>query len=962
MAREIREKNWASLELGRIEDWPEALRTVLNLCLASPSPCLVVWGCQRSLFFNDAFQAAWGVEPESVGENAEKWMRPSRPELWRAIQQAEVGESVWLPAGSVAPESKGPGASFVGSASPVHDAGGAVRGVFLLLTESVSGDLAAELQSVNRLYNLNAQLWQTGDLGTALEAVLDASLELLGADLGNVQLFDPREEVLEIAVFRGFQRPFLERFSRVSASGTSACGRALLSGQRVIIEDVEQEPTYEHREMAAAAGYRAVQSTPLLSRRGEPLGMLSTHFVHPHRPSEGKLHMLDAFVRKASDFIERIHAERALRESEEHFRRITDAMPQLAWRADAKGRVDFYNSRAEEYAGIYRQSDGRWIWQPVVHPDDLAETTAAWHHSVSARELYEIEHRVSMKDGTFRWHLSRGLPFEDGDGNVTWYGTATDIDEQKRVTKAFEAAKIAAEAASASKSEFLANMSHEIRTPMTSILGYADLLAGRSKNPEDASAIEIIKKNGQFLLEIINDILDLSRIEAGKMLAERQSFAPDALVLEVRSLMEIPAREKHLPLQMDFVGLLPERVESDSKRLRQILINLVGNAIKFTDRGEVRVVTQYLQEQDRLRFDVIDTGMGMTKEERAGLFEPFYQADSSNTREYGGSGLGLAISRRLARMLGGEIRVESEAGRGSTFTLLVDAHVPAETKLVEPRAEIVESEGSNEPLPSIDFRVLVVDDQREVRRLEQYFVENAGGEAHTASNGAEAIQLWEEARRSGRGFDAILMDVQMPVMDGYETTRELRSRGFLGPIIAVTAHAMTGDREKALRAGCDAYLAKPVDSRLLLETLAKFVQAAPDRDTEGKRTGQCVLIVEDNPGLAKLLKLVVSSRGHEVVTAISGRAALEAAEDFQANVVLMDLGLPDYDGRDLIRLMTSSERSDDVVWIALSGRDSPEDRESALQSGFHHFMLKPPDFDELLRLIARKPSSGAPTD
>ncbi|MCE5269037.1 MAG: response regulator [Planctomycetaceae bacterium] len=406
---------------------------------------------------------------------------------------------------------------------------------------------------------------------------------------------------------------------------------------------------------------------------------------------------------------------------------------------------------------------------------------------------------------------------------------------------ALEKSRLLAEAASRAKSEFLANMSHEIRTPMTAILGYADLVAEGSQDPAVvADAAETIRRNGVYLLDIINNILDLSKIEAQKLQAEPVACSPAGIVADVASLMRLRADAKHLSLSVEFDGSIPATIRTDPVRLRQILINLIGNAIKFTDAGGVRIVTRVQTADDRrplLQFDVIDTGIGMTERQLAQLFRPFSQGDTSTSRRFGGSGLGLSISKRLAQLLGGDIQVRSAPGRGTTFSATIEPG-PIDGTLVTIAGDRRSQENGSDkcappPMPRLSGPVLLVEDGPDNRRLVAFLLRKAGAEVTLAENGEEAIAAISNAAMVGNPspqppFDVILMDMQMPVLDGYAATRQLRSMGYQGPIIALTAHAMTQDRQKCLDAGCNDYLPKPIDRRKLLEIVAQYMGAQID--------------------------------------------------------------------------------------------------------------------------------------
>jgi signal transduction histidine kinase/ActR/RegA family two-component response regulator len=407
------------------------------------------------------------------------------------------------------------------------------------------------------------------------------------------------------------------------------------------------------------------------------------------------------------------------------------------------------------------------------------------------------------------------------------------------------AARVAAEAAARAKTEFLANMSHEIRTPMTAILGYVELLAESCPSTcpygtgERREHLATIARNADHLLDIINGILDLSKIEAGRLELEQTVFAPLQLVDDVQALMRLRAAQAGLEFQVEFGGAVPVAITSDAMRVKQVLINLVGNAIKFTSSGSVRLIVRYLAPgapdagdlaEPVLRFDVVDTGLGMTDEQMARLFQPFSQADSSTTRRFGGTGLGLAISKRLAKLLGGDIAVESAPGRGTTFAFTIPAVSAAGAALVTapppsalPPEEAARGDGDE---PSLrDCRVLLVEDGPDNQRLVSAVLGKAGAIVELAENGQAAVEMALSARDAGRPFDVILMDMQMPVLDGYEATRRLRQAGFTTPVIALTAHAMERDRERCLAAGCDDYATKPISRLVLLQTIARRLAA-----------------------------------------------------------------------------------------------------------------------------------------
>jgi len=385
--------------------------------------------------------------------------------------------------------------------------------------------------------------------------------------------------------------------------------------------------------------------------------------------------------------------------------------------------------------------------------------------------------------------------------------------------RALETARAVAVAAAQAKSEFLTNMSHEIRTPMIAILGAAELLRdGALVDTERAEQLEAIRGEGQSLLSMLGDILDLSSIESGRLLIEKHDCSPAAILEEVVAAHSARAKAKGLRISVQCGGSVPDALRTDPVRLKQILAHLVGNAIKFTDSGSVRVACDLesaLGGEHRLQIVVADSGVGITSEQRSHLFEAFSQGDGSLTRRHGGTGLGLALSRRLSHVLGGDLDVESIPGSGSTFTLSLPC--PVETTESGPkRASPSGSEG-------LSGQILLVEDVIATQRLYALYLQRAGATVDVASNGAIGVEKALASRKSGRCYDVILMDMQMPILDGYSAARKLRSEGWTGPIVAVTAHALAGDRDRCIEAGCDDYLAKPVERERLVRTCREWI-------------------------------------------------------------------------------------------------------------------------------------------
>ena len=567
-------------------------------------------------------------------------------------------------------------------------------------------------------------------------------------------------------------------------------------------------------------------------------GVAKLHMVEPIQHSDGSQGWVDISkvpLRDASgevcgvlgmfaDITEQRGAREDLVRTRQHLRDAIEAIDGGLVMYDADERFVFCN---QHYRNIYNEADAAMRpgerYEDVLRfylanrPDVLEGTTVeAWiDERLSQHRKCESRWEQEIGDRVIRVSDQRSR-----DGGIV--SLRTDVTEEKRREQELERAREVAEAASEAKTNFLANMSHEIRTPMSGILGFTDLLLQADPRPEQVDSIRTIQRNAEHLLALINDILDLAKIEAGKMVCERTPLEPRTLVGDVISLMMVRASGKGLTLEAEFEGAIPATIESDPTRLRQVLVNLVGNAVKFTETGGVKLVVSCPRDEagvPQLHFEVRDTGIGISKEVIHRLFEAFEQADVSTTRQFGGTGLGLAISRRLARLMGGDIHASSALGHGSSFTLRVPAPevtewiTPTEVPTAKPAAK-----KSSDALPSLaGKRILLVEDGPDNQRLFRHYLTSAGAEVELAGDGAEGIAFIAAMDEGEPPLDLIIMDMQMPRIDGYTAATLLRDLGVETPVIALTAHAMAGDRERCIAAGCSDYLSKPVRRRSLIE-------------------------------------------------------------------------------------------------------------------------------------------------
>lgn len=404
-----------------------------------------------------------------------------------------------------------------------------------------------------------------------------------------------------------------------------------------------------------------------------------------------------------------------------------------------------------------------------------------------------------------------------------------DITEQVETKKQLERAIHEAEKANEAKTTFLANISHELRTPMTAVLGFADILRIELNDPDHVEKVDTITRNGKYLLTLLDDLLDLSKIEVGKAEVARESVAVRSLIKDVSTLMSVRATQEGIPLYFEWLTEVPKRITADRIRTRQILVNLISNALKFTNEGEVRVRVSLNRENPTPTLDIAvsDTGIGIPLDQQQEIFQPFTQASYDTGREFGGAGLGLSISKRLAKAMGGTIAVQSELGKGSCFTLSLQVTEKQIRDLVQPVKQPAikkTSSAKNKKLPHFDARILLADDRRDVWRVGKYFLERCGAEVSIAEDGRQALDATLAAIEAGNPFRLILMDMQMPVMNGEEAVRELRAKGVDVPIIALTADAMERQRDECLQAGCTDYFAKPIDGMKLMHLVASLLQ------------------------------------------------------------------------------------------------------------------------------------------
>jgi two-component system, sensor histidine kinase and response regulator len=700
--------------------------------------------------------------------------------------------------------------------------------------------------------------------------------------------------------------------------------------------------------------HRTYANTHRFLRRGGNV-VLATMKAAPIHDGEN----FSGYVGVIEDITERRVAEQQLEDSERRYRALADSIPQMVWTATPTGALDYYNRRWCDYTGMSAEQTQIEGWKTVLHPDDFGNCAQQWRASVHTGNVFKIEYRLKRAtDGVYRWHLGQALPWRDATGTVKkWFGSCTDIDDQKRLQMELVDAKQAAETAAQAKSNFLANISHEIRTPINGIIGTTGLLLDTELNPEQQEFAEILDTSAETLLAIITDLLDLSKIEAGKLSIERQDIELQRTVESSIVLFSERLHLRKLELAVFFAPGVPAVLRGDAARIRQVLINLLGNAIKYTERGSVSWSIGFDPAQDAehpliVRFTVRDTGIGMSREQQENLFQPFYQADSSASRPYGGTGLGLAISKQLVQMMGGSIGFESALGHGSTFWF----SVPLEKAKEQPER------------PSLSGKRILIVERGEMTRaalVEQ--LGHWGAQTCVASQAAEVLSLLREAAGKKKPFDFALIDWQLPETEELKLVREastdkrLKNTKFV-MMASLARHLWT---KELAAAHTIAFVSKPLLYSQLFAVLASveppeetslfktaFAKSSPRRRPDGRLIR--VLLAEDNPVNQTVAVRQLERLGFACESVSNGREVLQALKQAEYDVVLMDLQMPEMDGYRTTAEIRRRERSPKHLFvIAMTAHALKEDRERCLSAGMDDYISKPVKTTELAAVLER---------
>jgi len=749
------------------------------------------------------------------------------------------------------------------------------------------------------------------------------------------------------------------------APGVGLPGRVWESRQPAWIPDVVKDGNFPRAKIAAGDGLHGALGFPIVMGT-RVLGVMEFFSQEIQEPDDALLTLLASVGSQIGQFIERKRAEEEL---DKFFAMSLD----MLCIAGTDGYFKRVNPAWEKTLGFTPDELLARPYVEFIHPDDRAGTAERAGGLAKGENVLSFENRYVCKDGTYKWLFWNAAvdPYEQ-----RIYAMARDMTERRRAEEALEEnatrlsvlvtelerARLRAEDAARVKSDFLANMSHEIRTPMNAVMGMTDLTLATELSSEQRSYLSTVKVSARALLDLVDDILDLSKIEAGKLELDRIEIDVRETVEDAIKVLAVRAGEKGLELACRLSPAVPPVLLGDPGRLRQVVVNLVGNAIKFTERGEVVLdaeVASQDEDEVHIRFSVRDTGIGVPADKQDQIFSPFTQADTSTTRRFGGSGLGLAIAAQLVEMMGGRLAMTSEVGRGSTFFFTARFQRVHKAALPPaPRPAWVDLSG----LP-----VLIVDDNATNRQILSEMLTNWRMRPTVTAGGEDALALLRSAHASGRPFRLILSDGQMPDMDGFMLAESVKGNPELAsvPMILLTSAGRPGDGARCRKIGIAGFLNKPVKQSELLDTIAAVVggdaavraPAVVDAPAgRGAARPLRILLAEDNPVNQLVAARILESRGHAVVVAHNGREAVDALEpgaNAPFDVVLMDVQMPEMDGLDATAAIRAREAASGghVPIVAMTAHAMEGDRERCLAAGMDGYVTKPVEADRLVEAV-----------
>ncbi len=832
------------------------------------------------------------------------------------------------------------------SASPIMQAG-SIRGAVVTFT-----DITTRKQQERRIrvqHDVSRVMAEASSLDEASPRILAAICEDLGWELAVMWRVDRRRAVLRARSVLGtgeFDASDFEQVTRemILPRGSGLPGRVWLEGKPLWAANLGADSDVSPMRLRALGDLRCLLAFPVRSNR-RVTGVLEFFTRECRQPDEDLLRAVSTLGNQIGEFIERAQAEEELRvrdraiSSSSNGIIITDA-------AQPDNPIVYVNPAFERLTGYtFEEATGRncrFLQGAETDPQALDKIREA----IANRQEINVNLLNYRKDGTPFWNDLTIAPVRDDAGNLTHFvGVQTDVTERKHAEEDLRAAKEGAEVASRAKSQFLANMSHELRTPLNAIIGYSEMLQEQVEDmelPELRPDLSKIHHAGKHLLSLINDILDLSKIEAGKMDLYLESFEVARMVHDVTATIQPLVEKRGNRLEVRVEDGLPP-MHADLTKVRQSLFNLLSNASKFTENGRIELDVR--RDDSFLEFRIGDTGIGMTPEQVSRLFEAFAQADRSTTRKFGGTGLGLAITRRFCRMMGGDVTVESEAGKGSEFTIRLPLHAemasptgdaPAETE-VEPR-----------PVRARAGTVLVIDDDPAARDLMKRFLAREGFRAVTADSGEEGLRLARAIRPN-----VITLDVMMPKMDGWAVLQELKSDSALRdiPVIMVT---IVDDRNLGYTLGAAEYMTKPIDREHLGAILNRFRCSSPPCP---------VLLIEDDETSRGMMCSMLQREGWRVIEAGNGREGLERVREATPDVILLDLMMPEMDGFAFIVELRRNEDWRNIPIVVITAKELTAEDRRRLNGSVEKVLLKGAyDREELLAKVRDVVSACLPAD
>jgi PAS domain S-box-containing protein len=806
-------------------------------------------------------------------------------------------------------------------------------------------------------YQVTRVLAESSGLDEAAPELLKTICKTMGWEIGLLCMVDSQEEKLECTNAWHADDPSLAGFSEKAlrlkfARGKGLAGRAWESGRPCWRRDVRNLKDSPGLDLAYGHGVRGGFAFPICSRK-EVIGILGFFSLGPREPESELLTVLGSLGGQIGEFVARKRAE-------DERNRFFTLSPDIFCIAGFDGHFRRLSPAFETVLGYESDDLSSKTFMDLVHSDELADAESEFQRLRTGVPSLHCEHRMRCRNGSYKWVLWSAASFMR-EGLV--YAAGRDNTEQHSVEQVLREAKETAESANRAKSEFLANMSHEIRTPMNGIIGMTELALDTRLTPEQREYLSLVKSSAESLLRLINEILDFSKIEAGKLELEQTEFRIRNLFNETLKTLAMRAHKKNLELVARVSPQVPRTVVGDPTRLRQLIVNLVGNAIKFTEKGHILVEAEAegeFADGIQLHICVSDTGIGIPSEKRQYIFESFAQADGSMTRRFGGTGLGLTISRRIVEMMGGRIWLESEVGRGSAFHFTVNLKRPAAPEPVPERPE-------REALRNLP--ILVVDDDTNRRILGEMLL-NWDMNPTLAEGGASALNELKAAQENGLSFPVVLVDAQMPDMDGFELIREIRENPHLvgSIILMLTADRHLTDAARCRELGVQVFLTKPVGQSELLDAIllalgARIVEESAEgtpsslvNTSRGRRLN--VLLAEDNSVNKRLAVRLLERAGHRVVVATNGQDVLQALNEVPSprfDIVLMDVQMPEMGGMETTAEIRHREEvsGGHLPIIAMTAHAMHGDRERCLAGGMDGYISKPIRARDFFAEIAR---------